>query len=106
MVRVVRRRPQARIDLAECAIFISRENPKAGERFLNAAQATFQTLLAMPEMGSACRFSNPKLQSIRRWAIKGFPKYLIFYQSIDDGIEVVRIIHASRDIEKIFGAQE
>ncbi|NER93499.1 MAG: type II toxin-antitoxin system RelE/ParE family toxin [Symploca sp. SIO1B1] len=106
MARVVRRRPQARIDLAEYAIFIARENPDAAEKFLNAAQATFQTLLAMPGMGSLCHFSNPELQGIRRWAIKGFDKYLIFYQPIDDGIEVVRIIHASRDIEKIFEAQE
>jgi toxin ParE1/3/4 len=102
MVRIVRRRPQAQLDLADYATRIARENPEAAQRFLDAAQATVQTLLAMPEMGSPCQFQNPKLHGVRRWAVKGFAKYLIFYQPITDGIELLRVIHASRDIEKIF----
>ena len=45
---------------------------------------------------------DPDLAAIRRFAIKGFENYLIFYLPTKEGIEVVRIIHGSRDIETIF----
>jgi len=36
--------------------------------------------------------------------MRSFPvdKYLIFYRSIPEGIEVIRVLHGSRDIESIF----
>jgi toxin ParE1/3/4 len=39
------------------------------------------------------------------WPVKDFEKYLIFYRSLPEGIEVVRIIHGARDIERLFGAE-
>ncbi|MGH9438287.1 MAG: type II toxin-antitoxin system RelE/ParE family toxin, partial [Terriglobia bacterium] len=37
-----------------------------------------------------------------RFPVKDFPKYLIFYRPIRDGIEVVRVIHGARDIPALF----
>ncbi len=34
--------------------------------------------------------------------IPGFKKYLVFYRLTDIEIEVVRVVHASRDLEAIF----
>jgi len=36
--------------------------------------------------------------------LRSFPagSYFIFYQPIADGIEVVRVLHASRDIDSLF----
>jgi len=39
---------------------------------------------------------------LRVWPIKAFENYLIFYQPTDAGIDVVRVIHAARDIEALF----
>jgi plasmid stabilization system protein ParE len=36
--------------------------------------------------------------------IHDFSKYLVFYRPTQSGIEVVRVLHASRDIETLFGA--
>ncbi len=40
---------------------------------------------------------------MRKWTVKGFERYLIFYRYTDEYVEVVRVIHAARDIPSIFG---
>ena len=32
------------------------------------------------------------------WQVRGFEKHLIFYRPIKDGIEIIRVLHASRDL--------
>jgi toxin ParE1/3/4 len=56
----------------------------------------------MPGMGAMREFSNPAHKGIRSWPITDFENYLIFYRPIDDGIEVVPILHGARDIDQIF----
>jgi toxin ParE1/3/4 len=34
-------------------------------------------------------------------AVKGFEKHLIFYRQRETGIEIVRVLHAARDVEAI-----
>ena len=52
----------------------------------------------MPELGAARSFANPKLAGLRMWPIKGFEKQLVFYRPVKEGIEVIRVLHAARDI--------
>jgi plasmid stabilization system protein ParE len=40
---------------------------------------------------------NPLLDGIRVWPVAGFKNHLIFYRVLIDEIEVVRVIHGSRD---------
>ena len=35
------------------------------------------------------------------WRLRGFEKHLIFYRPIKDGIEVIRVLHASRDLAAV-----
>jgi len=60
----------------------------------------------MPLMGSAREYRNSEFSGIRMWRVKGFRQYLIFYRPIQDGIEIVRVIHSSRDIAALFGEDE
>jgi toxin ParE1/3/4 len=57
---------------------------------------TFAKLAKFPQMGQGRSDLAISLQS--------FPvkSYLIFYRTIEEGIEIVRIIHGSQDIERIF----
>lgn len=55
----------------------------------------------MPEVGSLYSVSNPRLQGLRKWAVKHYRKYLIFYIVWEDVIEVVRILYATQDISSI-----
>jgi toxin ParE1/3/4 len=52
-------------------------------------------------MGSPREFRNPHLAGIRQWRIPGFEKYLIFYRPLEDGIEILRVLHGARDIRRI-----
>lgn len=73
-------------------------------RFLDAAGATFRELARKPDLGALGEFRSPYLAGIRRWRVKGFKNYLIFYRQREDGIEVIRVLHGARDIEAIFDA--
>ena len=95
-------KPAARRDLLEHAEFIADQSLDAAERFLFAVERTFQHLADMPELGSRWKSVNPKTAEIRVWRIEGFEKHLVFYRALEGGIEVVRIIHGSRDIETLF----
>ncbi|MBD2594707.1 type II toxin-antitoxin system RelE/ParE family toxin [Nostoc spongiaeforme FACHB-130] len=97
----VSKRPQVIHDLLEIATYIGEDNLEASDRFLIAAEKTFQQLGQMPGMGRYCQLSHPKLAGIRQQAIKGFPKYFVFYLSNDSGVEILRVIYGGRDIEAI-----
>jgi toxin ParE1/3/4 len=71
------------------------------ERFVNAAQQTFEALAAMPKVGVRCEFSRPVLRRVRRWPVKGFENWLIFYLPKKDGVEIVHVIHGASDINSL-----
>lgn len=101
----IRKRPIVIQDLIECADYIAQGNLEIAEQFLVAAEATFQQLGEMPGLGKFSKFSNPKLERIRQYSIKGFRRYLIFYLVIDSGIEILRVLHGARDLEAILDEQ-
>ncbi len=99
-------RPRADRDLDEQFAYIAKDNLRAAERFLLATQATFARLAAMPELGGTWEFEDPRLAGIRVWQVSGFEKHLVFYRPIQNGIEVVRVLHGARDIGAVFGQEE
>jgi toxin ParE1/3/4 len=98
MRRIVQR-PRAEQDIIEQAFHIHRENPAAARRFLAAIDRTLAMLLDLPEIGG--RRHHGRVEGLRMWRVRGFAKHLIFYRPIEDGIEVIRILHASRDLAAV-----
>jgi toxin ParE1/3/4 len=47
--------------------------------------------------------SKQTFPDIRRWHIEGFAKHLVLYREIAAGVEIVRILHAERDVAAILG---
>lgn len=74
---------------------------EAGEavaaRFVASARQSFGAIARSTGMGMALRSHNPQLAGIRKWRVKGFPKYLIFYQASPGAIRIVRVLHAAQD---------
>jgi toxin ParE1/3/4 len=103
MSRRINRHELAKRDLAEHAEYIRRDNPRAALRFLEASEKAFELLAAMPAMGGLEEDMRPELAGLRCWPIHGFGKYLVFYLPFEDGIEVIRVLHGSRDIKAILG---
>jgi toxin ParE1/3/4 len=75
---------------------------ESATRFLRAAEETFLDLAAMPGMGVATSFDDSEDHDLRRWRIRSFENFLIFYCPIKDGIEVIRVLHGAREIERLF----
>jgi toxin ParE1/3/4 len=103
----VDKRPQAIRDLADIAVYLAQEGgiDDLAFRFLDAAEASFAKLATMPAMGVAREYLDPELEGVRMWHIAGFDSHLIFYRPFESGVEIIRVIHAKRDIEGLFGGQ-
>ena len=104
----VDKRPQAIRDLVEVASHLAEESGSddLAFRFLDAAEASFKQLTTMPAMGVARKFRDPDLEGVRMWRITGFESYLTFYRPNERGVEIIRVIHGSRDIEELFGGRD
>ena len=89
-------------DLTQIASFIAEDNLEMAERFLDSSEAAFAQLAALPSLGPAVPFQSPLAQGMRVWRVEGFERFLIFYRPIASGIEVVRVLHAARDIPTLF----
>jgi toxin ParE1/3/4 len=87
--------PEAILDLEEQAAFIAKDNPDAAEYFLESVESTTKRLKRFPGLGSPRQIGNVTFRLVR---LSGFPKHAVAYRSTDDTIEVVRIVHASRDL--------
>jgi toxin ParE1/3/4 len=99
------KKPQAESDLLTYYLYIHERNPKAADRFLSATQDAIEKLAQVPGMGAPRDFKNHELAGLRSWPIRGFENYLIFYMPTAYGIDVLRVIHGARDLDRIFAAE-
>lgn len=99
--RVIRR-VAAKRDLQAHFAYIAEDNEGAAFRFLSAAEESFHDLARNPLMGVACRLRGQRAKGFRRWRVKGFENYLIFYRRIGGGVEIARVMHGARDLERLF----
>ena len=102
MLRRVIRRPAANRDLIDCFVYIGGDSEESAMRFLRAADETFLELARMPGMGVATSFTDSRDRDLRRWRVRGFENFLIFYRPMEDGIEVIRVLHGAREMERLF----
>ena len=72
------------------------------QRWEEAVTATLLRITQMPGAGSPCRFTAAELRGTRRMPVAGFAKHLIFYQSRESEILVLRVVHGARDLESLF----
>ncbi len=88
--------PAATQDLHEIGDFISENDPVIAFRIVDEIEMKCQALARMPEMGRARNELAPNLRSMKSG------KYLIFYRPTDDGVEIIRVAHGSRDLPRLF----
>lgn len=96
-------RPKASQDLDDHFAYIAQSNLEAALQFFDSARQTIAQIARTPGIGSFYPVENPRLQELRKWAVKGFRKYLIFYCDREDSVEIVRILYATRDLARILG---
>ena len=71
--------PKTSLDIDEYFVYIAQQNPDTALLFFDSVRETFAQLARMPGMGSRYRVDNLRLEGLRKWAVKEFRKYLIFY---------------------------
>ncbi len=102
----VERRPEAVRDVIEAADFIARRTSlAAADRFLAAVEATADRLARMPGLGARWESDHPRLADLRVASVSRFRKHLIFDRATPDGIELVRVLHVARDLDRLLDSE-
>jgi toxin ParE1/3/4 len=91
-------RPRADAEIDSLADYIAVDNLDAAMRFLDAVQKAFAMIGEQPGIGSMRYAHLPMLEGLRLWPVPGFERHLIFYVERTDYIDVLRVLHGSRDI--------
>lgn len=90
---------RAHSDLAEIWEYIAERNPTAADKLLGKIERIFDLLAAQPRCGEQREELTAELRS--------FPvgRYVVYYIPVDDEnytVEIVRVIHGSRDASRLF----
>jgi toxin ParE1/3/4 len=88
--------PRAAQDLDEIAAYIARDNPQAAVTLLDRFTVRFRLLAQRPRIG----VPRPELAEGLRSSNLG--AYLVFYLEVERGIEIVRCLHARRNVAREF----
>jgi toxin ParE1/3/4 len=85
---------RAERDLVEIGDFIARDNPVAAAQFVALLEQCCSVFAVHPLAGRARDELTKGLRSL------AYGRYVIFYRAIEDGAEIVRVLHGARDLRR------
>ncbi|MCI0491204.1 MAG: type II toxin-antitoxin system RelE/ParE family toxin [Blastocatellia bacterium] len=91
--------PLAREDFQDIHDYIAAQDPDTALDFVTRLELACEKLANLPQIGR----SREELAA----GLRSFPvaRHLIFYRIIDDGVEIVRILHGAQNIKRIFASE-
>lgn len=92
----VKRRPQAAVDILEVWDFIAEDSMVEADRWVDRLDERLQLWSTQPLIGRKRDELAPDLRSMP------FGRYVVFFMPLPDGIDVVRVLHSSRDTDTEF----
>ncbi|PSR16372.1 type II toxin-antitoxin system RelE/ParE family toxin [filamentous cyanobacterium CCP3] len=99
-------RPRASQDLDDHFTYIAQSNAEAALRFFDAARLTIAQIARTPRIGVVYPIQSDALQGLRKWPVKRFRQYMIFYLDLPKVVEVIRILYGSQDIDSILEREQ
>ena len=92
---------RAEQDVKDIRAFIARDNRKVADRVVREIRAANRTLVKMPLIGH----EHPLLPSdaLRVWPVYS---YLIIYAPATKPLQIIRILHGSRELRRLLGFGE
>ena len=102
MSPIIKKRPIAKIDIVENAVYLADRNPVVGDRFLTAVEETLSLIATNPYMGSKRLDHLEKTLELRVFPVNGFRNYDIYYTPLKNGLEMLRLLHSKMDSEAQF----
>ncbi len=95
MARVTRR-PQAVADILDIWDFIAEDSMVEADRWVDRLDEKLNLWATQPLIGRLRDELAPALRSMP------FGRYVVFFLPLPDGIDVVRVLHSSRDTDAEF----
>jgi len=95
-VRRITQTHAAEKDFAHIVDYLDEHYPGVGDRFAADLESTCRILASQPKSGRPRDDLSHGLRS------KVVGQHVVFFQATDDELLVVRIIHGSRDIDRVF----
>ncbi|HTJ57427.1 MAG TPA: type II toxin-antitoxin system RelE/ParE family toxin [Devosiaceae bacterium] len=92
MRRSIEHGPEARADLFEIWNYVAHHNRRAADELIRQFNLIFQTLAENPMIGRARDELEPGLRSFP------YRRYIVFYNSSDTKLAIIRILSSYRDI--------
>jgi toxin ParE1/3/4 len=83
-------------DLREIWAYVAEHNTEAAGSLIKEITRRFALLRDHPQMGQQ---QDKLLINLRSFAVKN---YIIFYQPFEGGIEILRVLHGTRDVGSMF----
>ena len=93
---LVTRRPQAEADILEIWDYIAEDNIVQADRWVDRLDEKFELWATQPMMGRTRDELSLGIRSLI------FGRYVVFFEPLPNGIDVVRVLHGSRDIDAAF----
>lgn len=92
---IVIRRPQAELDVLDIWAYIAADSLVQADNWLDRLDRSLATWATQPMLGRERPELAPNLRSLP------FGRYIVFYQPLSEqlGIDVVRVLHGSMDVE-------
>ena len=91
---------RAKSDLVEIWDYIADDSEARADAFVDMIDQKLQTLASSPGMGRA---RDEIAEGLRSFPVG---RHVIFYRSIPGGVEIVRVLHGSRDIDVLLQADD
>jgi toxin ParE1/3/4 len=82
--------------------YVDQSGETLAKRWEKAVTKAVLSVVSRPTSGAPCTFQSPELHGVRRVAISGFPKHLLFYRFDGEAIFILRVVHGARDLERLF----
>lgn len=93
--------PRADRDFSEVLAYLAEKSPHMVHPFIDALFGAIRLLEEYPEIAPAMEAPSAYQDGMRVWPVRNFEKWCIFYTISPDEIIVVRVLHASRDMEAL-----
>lgn len=93
-------RQLARDDLRDIAIYIGQENPDRAEAFVGELLAKIEWIADNPKL------YRPRFEWDRNFRIAHHARYYILYYIESETVEILRVVHSSRDLTALLDELE
>ncbi|MBI5849853.1 MAG: type II toxin-antitoxin system RelE/ParE family toxin [Planctomycetes bacterium] len=101
--RVLRKHEVVKNSLDSIAEYLATEaSLRVALHFLERAEEAFALILRSPRIGHLQVFRSLELEGVRAWHVRGFAKWLVYYREVEDGVEVLDVMHGAQDRDARF----